>query len=159
MTDEENRFSPETRALMGVFALYWKMDAVIDQTLLTPQMGRLEGRVLLQLDQPRRMGALAQLLLTGPPSVTAAADRLQNMGLVRRAPDPDDRRALLLQLTEQGWEMRRQLEAGASALFRQVSGLSEGEIKQFAALSMKIHDTITGTGEILKDPSQTGDKE
>ena len=94
MTDDTLQLSPEIRSLMGVYALYWMLDDAVERMDQAPRIGRLESRILIRLDRPRRMGALAQLLLTGPPSVTAAADRLEEMGLVQRLPDPDDRRAL-----------------------------------------------------------------
>lgn len=159
MTDDTLQLSPEIRSLMGVYALYWMLDDAVERMDQAPRIGRLESRILIRLDRPRRMGALAQLLLTGPPSVTAAADRLEEMGLVQRLPDPDDRRALLLHLTDQGRAVRGQLDEEARRLFRQVSGLSTDEIAQFAALCEKIHDTSTGNGAPLGCPDPKGDRE
>ena len=159
MTDDTLQLSPEIRSLMGVYALYWMLDDAVERMDQAPRIGRLESRILIRLDRPRRMGALAQLLLTGPPSVTAAADRLEEMGLVQRLPDPDDRRALLLHLTDQGRAVRSQLDEEARRLFRQVSGLSTDEIAQFAALCEKIHDTSIGNGAPLGCPDPKGDRE
>jgi DNA-binding MarR family transcriptional regulator len=151
--------SPEICALLGVYALYWKVENAIEETALAPRLGRLESRLLIHLDQPRRMGALAQLLLTGAPSVTAAADTLEKLELVERMPDPDDRRALLLHLTERGRQVRVQLQKEVSDLFREISGLSTADIDRFAALSMKIHDTILGQGARLSPQVPKGDTE
>ena len=159
MTDDTLQLSPEIRSLMGVYALYWMLDDAVERMDQAPRIGRLESRILIRLDRPRRMGALAQLLLTGPPSVTAAADRLEEMGLVQRLPDPDDRRALLLHLTDQGRAVRSQLDEEARRLFRQVSGLSTDEIAQFAALCEKIHDTSIGNGAPLGCLDPKGDRE
>lgn len=151
--------SPEICALLGVYALYWKVENAIEETALAPRLGRLESRLLIHLDRPRRMGALAQLLLTGAPSVTAAADTLEKLELVERMPDPDDRRALLLHLTERGQQVRVQLQTEVSDLFREISGLSTADIDRFAALSMKIHDTILGQGARLSPQVPKGDIE
>lgn len=145
--------------MMGVYALYWRMETAIDDTALAPRLGRTESRLLIHLDQPRRMGALAQLLLTGAPSVTAAADKLEDLGLVERMADPDDRRALLLHLTERGQHVRSELQDQVSALFRKISGLSKSDIDQFSALSLKIHDTILGQGARLSASVLKGDSE
>ena len=91
--------------------------------------------------------------------MTAAADRLEQMGLVQRLPDPDDRRALLLHLTEQGGTVRSQLDQEARRLFRRVSGLSTDEIAQFAALCEKIHDTSSGNGALVGCAGPKGDRE
>jgi len=45
---------------------------------------------------------LAQDLLLSGGAMTARLDRLESAGLVRRRPDPDDRRAVRVELTEKG---------------------------------------------------------
>ncbi len=159
MSEETSCLLPEVCAMLGIYALYWKMDAALDETDLAPRLGHTESRLLIQLDRPRRMGALAQLLLTGAPSVTAAADKLEELALVERMPDPDDRRALLLHLTERGQQTRQQLQNQVSELFRRISGLTKSDIDQFATLSMKIHDTILGQGARLSAQVPKGDSE
>ena len=49
-----------------------------------------------------RPGALAEHLRIAPRSATEVVDDLQERGLVERAPDPADRRATLVRLTEAG---------------------------------------------------------
>jgi DNA-binding MarR family transcriptional regulator len=68
------------------------------------------------------VGALSALRISGPPyhlsptrlgrglmlssaGITSRIDRLERRGLVRRLPDPDDRRGVLVELTEQGLEV------------------------------------------------------
>jgi DNA-binding MarR family transcriptional regulator len=65
------------------------------------------------------VGALSALRIAGPPhrlsptrlsrglmlssaGVTSRIDRLERRGLVRRLPDPDDRRGVIVELTDQG---------------------------------------------------------
>lgn len=48
------------------------------------------------------MRTLTSRLQVHPTSVTSAVDRLEAAGLVRRRPHPDDGRALLVELTEEG---------------------------------------------------------
>ncbi|MCI5099738.1 MarR family winged helix-turn-helix transcriptional regulator [Phaeobacter italicus] len=136
---------PEVTALLGVFALYWKVDACIDDAPEAPELNRMESHLLIGLDEPRRMGELARRMQTVPSTVTAAADSLELLGLIRRERDPRDRRAWQLVLTPAGQVQRAALQNAAAELFREVSGLSEEETQQFAALSAKIHDNILAT--------------
>ena len=53
-------------------------------------------------DLPHTVRGLAEMLRISTPAVTRAADRLEGLGLVRRRPDPADRRSVLLQRTVAG---------------------------------------------------------
>jgi DNA-binding MarR family transcriptional regulator len=50
------------------------------------------------------LGVLATLLRVSPRNITGLIDHLERDGLVRRVPDPADRRSTLAQLTDQGRE-------------------------------------------------------
>ncbi|APG47727.1 transcriptional regulator, MarR family [Phaeobacter porticola] len=128
--------------MMGVFALYWRVDACIEDTVNLPELSRLECHLLARLRTPCRMGELARMLQTVPSSVTTAADRLETQGLITRRRDPQDRRAWLLTLTPEGDAKRDRLVEAMSELFQRISGLDPEEIQQFAALSAKIHDNV-----------------
>ena len=68
-----------------------------------------------------RMSALSDHLRIAPRSGTEVADELERRGLLRRRPDPDDRRAVLVALTEEGRRVaeavRAAREAEGDALF------------------------------------------
>lgn len=138
--------TPEIRAILGVFALYWKLDDSIENLNQVPKLSKMDCRMIIRLDRPCRMGLLAQMMLTVPSSVTAAADSLEMQGFVHRHRDPDDKRAWLLELTKSGWEKRRDMEQQASKMFREASGLNEEEALQFSELAGKIYDTVLRTG-------------
>ncbi|WP_159794695.1 MarR family winged helix-turn-helix transcriptional regulator [Puerhibacterium puerhi] len=85
---------------------------------LTPGQARLL-RVLAHADGPLRAVDLAARLDVAPRSVTTKVDQAEGDGYVRRLPDPHDRRARLVELTDAGraalarvWAERRQ---GAAA--------------------------------------------
>src|SRR4051812_14092395 len=59
-----------------------------------------------------RLSELAEALRIAPRSATEVADGLQERGLVERAPDPTDRRAVVLTATAAG--RRGQQEGGAA---------------------------------------------
>jgi DNA-binding MarR family transcriptional regulator len=52
--------------------------------------------------QPLTLRTLAEQLAADPPYVTLMVDDLQERGLVRRMPHPEDRRAKLVELTAAG---------------------------------------------------------
>jgi DNA-binding MarR family transcriptional regulator len=52
--------------------------------------------------QPHTLRALAKRLAADPPYVTLMVDDLEERGLVRRMPHPEDRRAKLVEITAAG---------------------------------------------------------
>lgn len=90
------------------------------------------------------LGRLADGLACVRSNVTQLVDRLEADGLVRREPDPEDRRSTLGVITEEG---RKRLEAAMRAqeeAERQiVSGVPADRRKQLAALLREI-GTPTG---------------
>ena len=62
-----------------------------------------------------RMSALSDHLRIAPRSGTEVADELERRGLVRRRPDPDDRRAVLVALTDEGHRVADRVRAARDA--------------------------------------------
>lgn len=62
-----------------------------------------------------RLGALAGWLQITPRSVTEVVDALEGLGLVARTPDPADRRAVLVGLTDQGRQTARSIRSARRA--------------------------------------------
>ncbi len=77
---------------------------------ITPGQLRLL-RTLDRCDRPRRLGELADVLDVAPRSVTSKVDQAEADGWVRRIPDPDDRRATLVELTAAGHDLLARLSA------------------------------------------------
>ena len=138
------RLSPEMQAMMGVYALYWKLEESFD--CLEMDLSHQECHMMIKLDQPKRMGVLASDMLTVPSNITSTSDALEKAGYLSRQRDPDDRRAWLLVLTEKGQQMRQMLLAEAGALFQRASGLTADETAEFARLARKIRENILKTG-------------
>ncbi|HEY1449470.1 MAG TPA: MarR family transcriptional regulator [Solirubrobacteraceae bacterium] len=61
--------------------------------------------------QPHTLRALAEWLTADPPYVTLIVDDLEQRGLVRREPHPEDRRAKLVTLTAAGRTAAARAEA------------------------------------------------
>jgi len=70
-------------------------------------------------EAPIRPGTLAERLHIAPRSVTDVVDSLEQTGLIVRAPDPGDRRAVVLDTTAEG---RRTLTDVLAARDRAVDG-------------------------------------
>jgi DNA-binding MarR family transcriptional regulator len=80
----------------------------------TPGQFRLL-RYLDRCDGPCRLGAVAAALDVAPRSITSKVDDAEAAGLVRRAPDPHDRRATLVELTPHGRDVVAQVGARRSS--------------------------------------------
>ncbi|MFG2626517.1 MarR family winged helix-turn-helix transcriptional regulator [Streptomyces sp. NPDC048473] len=75
---------------------------------ITPAQFRLL-RTVAHYDGPPRMADLAQRLDVVPRAVTSLVDGLEASGRVRRAPDPDSRRVVRIEITEEGLATLRSL--------------------------------------------------
>ena len=62
-----------------------------------------------------RLSQLSEHLRIAPRSATEVVDGLQDLGLVERLPDPHDRRATLVRLTDRGAELGGAIRAARSA--------------------------------------------
>jgi DNA-binding MarR family transcriptional regulator len=85
------------------------------------------------------LGVLATLLRVSPRNITGLIDHLERDGLVRRVPDPSDRRSTLAQLTDLGREridgMWQETVAHQSRL---LDGFSPEELAQLRHLCLTI---------------------
>lgn len=96
---------------MGVFGrlgrLHLTAGRAIEATFEEHGLSTSEFDVLAALrragdDHARTPGELSRTLMLSPGGMTNRLDRLEEMGLVRREPDPDDRRSLRVVLTDEG---------------------------------------------------------
>ncbi|MDM7829962.1 MarR family winged helix-turn-helix transcriptional regulator [Cellulomonas edaphi] len=88
--------------------LYGVLHAVRRETaVLLRSVGTTPGqlrflRTLSRCDSPQRLGEIAERLDVAPRSVTSKVDQAEADGHVRRIPDPTDRRATRIELTDAG---------------------------------------------------------
>lgn len=82
---------------------------------------------LQELDEPKPMGKIAQLLQCDNSNVTWITDRLEERGLVERRSDPSDRRVKLIALTDEGRKVREQISSRLSEPPAEVLALSEAD--------------------------------
>ncbi|MER7335882.1 MULTISPECIES: MarR family winged helix-turn-helix transcriptional regulator [unclassified Micromonospora] len=88
-----------------------------------------------------RPGALAEHLRIAPRSATEVVDDLEARGLVRRRPDPADRRATLVAPTEEGTRAGQAIHAARRAAVEDLFGdLSPADRAQLARILRTLRD-------------------
>jgi DNA-binding MarR family transcriptional regulator len=100
---------------------------------------------LQELDEPKPMGKIAQLLQCDNSNVTWITDRLEERGLVERRPDPSDRRVKLIALTEEGRSVRDEISTRLSEPPAEFLSLSKADQR---ALRDILRRALAGEGEI-----------
>jgi DNA-binding MarR family transcriptional regulator len=85
---------------------------------------------------------LATASLTSRPTITGIVDTLDKKGLVTREPNPDDRRSLLVSLTEKGKALRQATPTLEVIFTSCCSSLTLAETQQFIALLQKLNSTL-----------------
>jgi len=97
-------------------------------------------------EEPLRPGELANRLGVEASHVTRQVQQLQKSGYVTRVPDPDDRRAQRIQLTETGQSaVDRIREAGARGMQMALADWSPEELRQLATLFHRMVDDFLAT--------------
>ncbi len=106
------------------------MDAAAAAEGLTPP----QAHVLLTLEEPLHMSALAERKLCDPSSVTSLVKRLERDGLAQRVVDVGDRRARLVRLTPKGRRVHSRLQERLAGADRVLDELSADQRRSLAAL-------------------------
>ena len=95
---------------------------------------------------PLRLSELADRMGITAPTASRAVDGLVDLGLLERQPDPADRRAVRIDLTEPG---RKDIEGrkarAAAALEPAVGQLSARDRAQLAALLTRLADAVSAS--------------
>ena len=121
---------------------------IFEKTLSAHGLTHGEYRMLLRLatrTQDRRMSAghLAKLLMLSSGAMTARLDKMEKAGQVRRCPDPDDRRGVIVELTDAGEALLDQaVIASAREDAVMMSGLSAQERNQLNGLLAKLLESM-----------------
>jgi DNA-binding MarR family transcriptional regulator len=135
---------PEFPAVLErVFAFAASVQQYMEAGLAAYGLSRARATVvwLVHRGGPQTQRALARAIGVTARNVTALVDGLEESGFVRRTAHPDDRRALLVQLTDQG----SAVTAGLAAEYERHSaylfaGLPPEQVRQFVATM----DTVMG---------------
>ena len=83
----------------------WRRAIVESVRLDAPDLSARQMSLLLSVyltSAPHTVRGLANLLKVSKPAITRAVNRLTGLDMVRRKPDPDDKRSVLIQRTVRG---------------------------------------------------------
>lgn len=97
---------------------------------------------------PLSAGALAKEIGLTPGAVTGMVDRLERAGLVTRAPDPADRRRVVIQVADTGRAVFGEVFSGLSAAMAEMVSRYSPEEQAVIA------DYVTRTIEILQEQTR-----
>lgn len=116
-----------------------RMDAVLGTLDLTTARYELLG-LLDNTDGGRlSLGELGRTTLYHPATMTYTVDGLEKRGLIKRQPDPSDRRAVLAEITPQGRKVVRQATKLLEELDWGLAELSEEDATTLALILSNIH--------------------
>ena len=118
VVDELSSWNP--REFMGMF-----------KRLHKGALSLIHLNVLIELeaDGPMSMGALAEILEVSVASTTGIADRMQKRGFVERRHDDEDRRVVLVHMTQAGRDVFTSIEEWRrEGLAKLLQGLTEDEL-------------------------------
>ena len=83
----------------------WRRAIVESVRLDAPDLSARQMSLLLSVyltPAPHTVRGLANLLKVSKPAITRAVNRLTGLDMLRRKPDPDDKRSVLIQRTVRG---------------------------------------------------------
>jgi DNA-binding MarR family transcriptional regulator len=88
------------------------MTQCLDQLPVGDEVSATQYRALAALAQrgPRNASVLAEELGVGRPAATKIVDRLARRRLIRRRPHPEDRRQVILEATDRGFDIVRAVQ-------------------------------------------------
>jgi DNA-binding MarR family transcriptional regulator len=114
----------------AALGLYWRISRQTQR-----ELSRSAASVLgtLRDEGPTRITELANVEAVTQPTMTMLITRLERDGLVTRSPDPDDARAVLAGITEEGRERLSRMRAARAAVLD--AALAELEPEERAALA------------------------
>jgi DNA-binding MarR family transcriptional regulator len=160
---EWNRERPDldvspTHVLQRITRLYLLQSASFAEVFGRYGLSFGEYEVLAALTRsgpPHRMkpSELVGALVLSSGAMTNRIDRVEEAGLVERLPDPDDRRATLVALTDKGRQVVDEaLIAHLANEERLLGGLTTGERRQLAGLLRKL---LTSEPFMMLDPARS----
>lgn len=126
-----------------------KVDRYVERAAVNTlkELGLAQGelKVLLCVNRKgqRSAGEIAEHLLVSTGTMTNRLDKLEAAGLVRRLPDPEDRRGVLVELTPDGSAtLDRYIAVQAKRERELMSAMSHEERVRLAALLRKLLSSV-----------------
>lgn len=155
MTQERDHIDKFLAELETVEGLDYEVEGIVDRigginrrikrgmerTLVDFGLSLPDWHVLstLRNSGPRTPGKLAHYLEVSTGAMTSRLDNLENEGLIRRTPAAEDRRSVVVEITDEGrrrWAEAASIQARKEAFF--ASALTPAEQKKLNALLRKL---------------------
>lgn len=96
---------------------------------------------------PLSLGELAACERVQPPTVTAAVGRLEERGLVKRTPDPADRRVARVEITRSGRNLLARTRSRKTAFLAQRLAALDDHDRQVLADAVDVLDRLLDDAE------------
>jgi len=145
----------EVTARLG--SVFLRLSRLLDRRMAREGASLARTRVLLMIEHrgPVKAVDIAELFGLAPRTVTETLEGMERQGLILRKPDPDDRRARLIDITPAGRKAVAATEPIRRALTGKVLGtLTAGELGTLGELLRKLESAVMA--EEIEDGSRTG---
>lgn len=137
MTPSERRLEEAHALARRLFAIAEQVGGAFGDAAEGLGLTPVQARALLFLEEAVPMRELAGHLACDASNVTGVADRLTGQGLIERVPG-EDRRVRLLQLTDEGADLRARLVKAVGDAPTPADRLTRAERSQLIALLDKM---------------------
>jgi DNA-binding MarR family transcriptional regulator len=165
--DDWSRLRPDDDLLgLGVVhGLIWSgrlAQELLEKTAIASGLrrrGDYEVLALLRRAEPELLSPLqvAQKLMTSQSGMTGKLDRLERQGLVQRTPDPEDRRAIRLGITDAGCDLIDEAFTTSLSVYQSMlNEFSPTELKNFEALLEKLLANLDHLSELSQPWTRPG---
>ncbi len=136
-----------------VTEIYWMSYKLLERRFYHLGVSASQARVLAVLhfsEKPIKPSLVATLLFQETQSITGILHRIESRGWVRRLPDPNDRRAVGLELTDKGREITGEIVKISDELYEDMFGSTltatdkrslEAILKKVRAVGFKLPET------------------
>ena len=133
--------------------IYWMSYKLLERRFYHLGVSASQARVLAVLhfsDKPIKPSLVATLLFQETQSITGILHRIESRGWVRRLPDPNDRRAVGLELTDKGREITAEIVRISEELYNDMFGSTltatdkrslESILKKVRSIGFKMPET------------------
>jgi DNA-binding MarR family transcriptional regulator len=154
------QIDPEVEgAVSRMSAINKHVQREFDETLAGHGLNHGEYRLLLRLstrsaDNRMSAGDLSRALMLSSGAMTNRLDRLERAGLVRRVPDPKDRRGVLVELTERGCD---QIDGAVTEqAAKEIDVLRALTPRELASLNQLLRKVLVSLEHDLDEQQQAG---
>lgn len=147
ITSRYAEIQPEVEGVISrLSAINKHVNREFEETLAVHGLNQGEYRLLLRLatraaDNRMTAGDLSRALMLSSGAMTNRLDRLETAGLIRRVPDPRDRRGVMIELTDEG---RRQVDAAViEQAAKEIDVLSALSGRELAGLNQLLRKVLS----------------